>query len=113
MIDQVSPPQWNDWMVQHAALGPALLLDVREDWEVQTASVRPEGYELVHIPMGQLVQRLAELDPQRPVGCLCHHGGRSMQVAQYLAQRGFAHVANIAGGINAWAMQLDPTIARY
>ena len=60
MIDQVSPPQWNDWMAQHAAQGPALLLDVREDWEVQTASVRPEGYELVHIPMGQLVQRLAD-----------------------------------------------------
>ena len=62
MIDQVSPAQWKDWMAQQADQGPALLLDVREDWELQTASVKPDGFELLHIPMGQLVQRLSELD---------------------------------------------------
>ena len=92
---------------------PALLLDVREDWEIQTASVKPDGFELLHIPMGQLLQRLSELDPQRPLGCLCHHGGRSMQVAHYLANNGFQRVVNIAGGINAWSMQLDASIPRY
>ena len=96
MIDQVSPAQWKDWMAQQADQGPALVLDVREDWEIQTASVKPDGFELLHIPMGQLLQRLSELDPQRPLGCLCHHGGRSMQVAHYLANNGFqigrAHV---------------------
>ena len=113
MIDQVSPAQWKDWMAQQADQGPALLLDVREDWEIQTASVKPDGFELLHIPMGQLLQRLSELDPQRPLGCLCHHGGRSMQVAHYLANNGFQRVANIAGGINAWSMQLDASIPRY
>ena len=113
MIDQVSPAQWKDWMAQQAEQGPALLLDVREDWEIQTASVKPDGFELLHIPMGQLVQRLSELDPNRPLGCLCHHGGRSMQVANYLAHNGFQRVANIAGGINAWSMQVDPAIPRY
>ena len=98
-------------MAQHNQ--PALLLDVREDWELQTASVQSNGFELMHIPMGQLVQRLAELDPDRPIGCLCHHGGRSMQVAHFLAQKGFRAVANIAGGINAWSAEVDPSIPRY
>ena len=57
--------------------------------------------------------RLHELDPQRPVAVLCHHGGRSMQVAMFLARHGFARVANVAGGIDAWALQLDPTLPRY
>jgi rhodanese-related sulfurtransferase len=113
MIDQVTPAQWRDWMVQQATPGPALMLDVREDWEIQTASVQADGFELRHIPMGQLIQRLSELDPERPIACLCHHGGRSMQVANYLAQRGFTRVANIAGGIHAWSDQVDPQVPRY
>jgi rhodanese-related sulfurtransferase len=100
-------------MARQADLGPALMLDVREDWEVQTASVRADGFELRHIPMGQLVQRMSELEPERPIACLCHHGGRSMQVAGYLVQQGFARVANIAGGINAWSAQVDPQVPRY
>ena len=113
MIDQVTPGQWRDWMAQQATPGPALMLDVREDWEIQTASVQADGFELRHIPMGQLIQRLSELDPERPIACLCHHGGRSMQVANYLAQRGFTRVANIAGGIHAWSDQVDPQVPRY
>ncbi|MDI9331505.1 MAG: rhodanese-like domain-containing protein [Alphaproteobacteria bacterium] len=113
MIDQVQPAQWRDWMAQQAEQGAPLMLDVREDWEVQTASVRPDDFELVHIPMGQLVQRLSELNPERPLACLCHHGSRSMQVASYLTQRGFHKVANIAGGIHAWSAQVDPTVPLY
>ena len=64
-------------------------------------------------PMHTIPARCAELDPSRPVAVLCHHGGRSMQVALYLSQCGFARVANIAGGIDAWAQQLDPTLPRY
>jgi rhodanese-related sulfurtransferase len=90
-----------------------LVLDVREDIEVQTASVKAQGFELRHIPMGQLVQRLGELENQRPVACLCHHGGRSMQVASYLDRSGFAQVANIAGGIHAWSLQVDPSVPQY
>ncbi len=111
MIDQVSPSQLSAWMARHDQT--VTVLDVREDWEVQTASLKPEGFALRHIPMGQLVQRLAELDPDQPIACLCHHGARSMQVASFLAQQGFQHVANIAGGINAWSAQVDPSVPRY
>jgi rhodanese-related sulfurtransferase len=58
--------------------------------------------------MGSVPARLAELDPNA-VACLCHHGGRSMQVASFLhGNQGFTHVANIAGGIHAWADEVDP-----
>ena len=113
MVEQIQPAQLPDWIARHPGAQPALVLDVREDIEVQTASVQAQGFELLHIPMGQLVQRIAELNPQRPVACLCHHGGRSMQVASYLARCGFETVANIDGGINAWSMQVDPTVPQY
>lgn len=93
--------------------GTPLVLDVREPDELQTASIKANGFELVTIPMGTVPQHLAQLDANRPVACLCHHGARSMRVAGYLESQGFAHVANISGGINAWSLELDPSVARY
>lgn len=113
MIEQIQPAQLTDWINRHSGAQPVLVLDVREDFEVQTASIKAQGFELRHIPMGQLVQRLGELDPERPVACLCHHGGRSMQVASHLERSGFGHVANIAGGIHAWSAQVDATVPQY
>jgi rhodanese-related sulfurtransferase len=115
MIAQVRPNELTDWLAQaRTARGTEpVVLDVREPWELQTASVQPDGFALVHIPMGVLPVRLGELDPDRPVACLCHHGGRSMQVAAFLAHHGFAQVANIAGGIHAWALERDPSVPCY
>ena len=90
-----------------------MVLDVREPWEVQTASVQPDGFTLVAIPMNQIPARLGELEPDAPIACLCHHGSRSQQVAMFLAQRGFGELANVAGGIDAWSRELDPTVPRY
>ncbi len=112
MIDQVRPAQLNDWLAAHAGEQP-MLLDVREPIELAMASVVPEGFELRHIPMHLVPQALGELDPQRPVACLCHHGVRSMQVAMFLARNGFDQVANIAGGIDAWSMERDTAVPRY
>jgi len=86
---------------------------VREPWELQTASVRPDGFELVAIPMGELTGRLTELDPSRPLACLCHHGARSLRVAAFLEQQGFAQLANITGGIDAWSREHDASVPRY
>ncbi|MDT8991836.1 rhodanese-like domain-containing protein [Curvibacter sp. APW13] len=113
MIDQIRPTDLPQWMAANAAHGPAVVLDVREPHELQMASIKADGFELVCIPMGVIPPRLNELDPDRPVACLCHHGGRSQQVAHFLASRGFAHVANIAGGINAWSAEVDPSVPRY
>jgi rhodanese-related sulfurtransferase len=113
MITQVRPQDLASWMEQVRPFGAPLVLDVREPHELQIASVSANGFELLTIPMGVIPPRMTELDPQRPIACLCHHGGRSMQVANFLAQQGFAHVANIAGGINAWSAEIDPTVPRY
>ena len=48
-----------------------------------------------------------------PIAVLCHHGARSMQVAAFLVQQGFGHVANISGGINAWSSQVDAAVPTY
>ena len=109
-MEQLSPAQVAAW-TQAQSQRP-VLLDVREGWEVQTASVSPEGLDMIHMPMQTVPARLAELDRQRPVACLCHHGGRSMQVAFFLEAQGY-QVANVAGGIHAWATQVDPSIAVY
>jgi rhodanese-related sulfurtransferase len=117
MIAQVRPIELAAWLTAAKAHGQPVVLDVREPAELQAASVTPQGFadgfELVVIPMGTIPARLAELDPNRPVACLCHHGARSMRVAAFLAGNGFTQVANIAGGIDAWSIELDPALARY
>ncbi|MFY8055823.1 MAG: rhodanese-like domain-containing protein [Limnohabitans sp.] len=113
MIDQIQPAQLADWMQTKSSAGTTLVLDVREAWEVQTASVKANGFELQCMPMNTIPARLDELSRDQPIACLCHHGARSMQVAAFLAQQGFAHVANIAGGINAWSSQVDHTVPTY
>ena len=117
MIDHVRPAQLSAWFAAAPEGSQPLVLDVREPWELQTASVRADGFELVAIPMGELPARLAELEParqaQRPIACLCHHGGRSQRVALFLAQQGFGKVANIAGGIDAWSCEIDASTPRY
>jgi rhodanese-related sulfurtransferase len=115
MIFQVSPLQFAAWC--HAAATTPVVLDVREPWEVQTASVTPDAFTLVHVPMQSIPARLEELkrtySADQPMACLCHHGMRSQQVASYLAQHGFTEVVNLQGGIAAWAQQLDASVPQY
>jgi len=89
MIDQIQPSQLPDWISSKSASGNTVVLDVREPYEVQTACVTANGFELVTLPMGSIVEKLSELDKDRPIACLCHHGSRSMQVAAYLSSQGF------------------------
>lgn len=107
MIKDITPRQFLD---RRSAGDDLTLLDVREDWETALA---PVPSALVHIPMGQIADRLGELDPQRETVVICRSGGRSMQVAHFLAARGFRSVSNLAGGILAWSRDLDPNIPQY
>jgi len=86
------------------------LLDVREDWEVKLA---PVPTETVHIPMGEISDRVGELDPKKETVVICRSGGRSAQVAQFLERQGFGKVFNLAGGILAWSRVIDPSIPHY
>lgn len=86
-----------------------VLLDVREPWEYEMVHV--EG--ALHIPMGQIPERLGELNSAHTYVVMCHHGRRSQQVAGYLESHGYSRVHNLAGGIDAWAASLDPRLPRY
>jgi rhodanese-related sulfurtransferase len=81
----------------------------------------PSEHQFVHIaaakllPMSQLQARVGELEDSRdgPVVIHCHHGGRSLQVAAWLRQRGFTQAQSMAGGIDRWAQEIEPGMARY
>ncbi|HTV82384.1 MAG TPA: molybdopterin-synthase adenylyltransferase MoeB [Acidobacteriaceae bacterium] len=84
------------------------LLDVREPFEYQIAQMG--GYL---IPLGQVPQRMSELDPKREIVVHCKVGGRSQQAAEFLKKNGFAKVHNLAGGILAWSSEIDPGVRKY
>lgn len=123
MIAQIRPAQLQAWFEQLTANGDAsadqapLVLDVREPWELQTASIKAlQGFERLQtlaMPMQSIPARLGELDKTRPIACLCHHGMRSQSVAAFLTQQGFETVANITGGISAWSRELDASVPQY
>ena len=106
MVHELTPVEF---VAQRAAGSDAVLLDVREPWELDIA--RLPG--TVDVPMAQLADRIGELDPQRAVVVLCRSGSRSLAVARFLEGRGFRSVANLTGGILAWARDLDPALATY
>ncbi|HTJ16337.1 MAG TPA: rhodanese-like domain-containing protein [Steroidobacteraceae bacterium] len=104
-VAEITPSEF----VERRSRGESLtLLDVREEWELGVASVP----DVVHIPMGEVADRLGELDRNREVVVLCRSGRRSLQVANFLQQNGFQAV-NLAGGILAWSRELDATIPTY
>lgn len=104
----LTPTELAAWIADPARAAP-VLLDVREPWEFQTCHIA--GARLV--PMNELPARLAELDPDAEMVAICHHGARSLQVAYFLARRGFERVHNLAGGVDAWARSIDPAMPVY
>ena len=86
-----------------------VLLDVREPWENSLAKL--DGSVL--IPLGQLPQSLSKLDKNTEIIAYCHHGMRSADATGFLLQQGFPNVKNLVGGIDAWSIQVDGSIARY
>lgn len=96
------------WLADGESPRPQIV-DVREPWEVAIARLPGS----VHIPMHEIPARWSELDPQRPVVCVCHHGMRSMQVGYFLERQGLDPVYNLAGGIDAWSREVDPDCPTY
>jgi len=86
-----------------------VLLDVREPQEFAHCHI--EGS--VNIPMNTVPTRLGELAPEKEIITICHHGMRSGAIAEFLLSRGYVNVTNLQGGIDAWAIQVDPKMPRY
>ena len=85
-----------------------LVVDVREPWEWEIARIAGSR----HLPLGELPGRLGELDPHAEIVTVCHKGKRSLQAQQLLQGAGF-RVRSLAGGIDAWAEEAEPEMARY
>jgi rhodanese-related sulfurtransferase len=113
-MPNVPPPIETDCRTVKARLDardPFLLLDCREPDEHQIVSI--PGAML--LPMSQLQARAAELEPHRGKSIVvhCHHGGRSLRVANWLRSQGFDQAQSLAGGIDQWAVEIDPKLPRY
>lgn len=91
--------------------GEALLIDCRQPEEYATAKIE----QAVLIPMSELPQRLGELEQHRDSRVIihCHHGGRSLRVANWLREQGFSAAQSMAGGIDEWSREIDPSVPRY
>jgi rhodanese-related sulfurtransferase len=108
-VPELSPTEFAARWPDFATRSDVILLDVREHDELAVAAVTGA----VHIPMREIPARLAELDADKPLVVMCHSGGRSRRVAEYLTANGFATVFNLKGGIDSWSTQLDSQIPRY
>jgi len=107
-MQQLTVRQLADWLSDTDRSTP-LLVDVRESWELELC--RLDGIH--HIPMHLVPARIGELDAQQETVVICHHGGRSMQVAMFLERQGFSKLINLAGGVAQWAQQVDPSMPQY
>jgi rhodanese-related sulfurtransferase len=109
-LDPEITPQTFAQLRSAAGAEPPVLLDVREPWEFQTASL---PYSLL-MPMGDVTSRAhAELDPDAHIVVICHHGQRSLSVAMWLRGQGFERAQSLAGGIDAWSRVIDPRVPLY
>ncbi|HEY5930261.1 MAG TPA: rhodanese-like domain-containing protein [Burkholderiales bacterium] len=104
----ITAPELARWLGESVD-NPPVLLDVREPWEVELASLPGS----LAIPMGRIAAEIGSIDPDRSTVCLCHHGARSMQVAMFLERQGFSDVVNLTGGIHAWSELVDPAVKTY
>ena len=107
-MKQISAPELSAWLADASREKP-VLLDVREPWEFERARI--EGAQLV--PMREIAGRLEEIDRTKPVVAICHHGGRSMQVALFLEKAGYNNVHNLVGGVDAWSRTVDSAVPVY
>lgn len=107
-MQQITAQELAAWLAD-STKNPPVLLDVREPWEYETCHIA--GSTL--IPMQTIPARQQELEPDATIVCICHHGMRSMQVANFLEHSGFSQVINLTGGVHAWATQVDATMPIY
>lgn len=107
-MKQISASDLAAWLADASREKP-LLLDVREPWEFERARI--EGAQLM--PMRDVPAGLGKLDPDQEIVAICHHGGRSLQIAAFLEKNGYSKVHNLVGGVDAWSRTVDPTVPLY
>ena len=105
MLEDLNPQEFQDNLTNDGNT----IIDVREKWELDICKI--EG--AVNMPMSSITETFSELDPELSYSIYCHHGMRSMQVANFLLSKGFQSLFNLQGGIDAWSREIDDTVERY
>jgi rhodanese-related sulfurtransferase len=108
MVAHISP---RDLAIRLANDHPLVLVDVRQPWEHDLAAIAGS----ILIPLSELAARAGEIQapPHAAIVVYCHHGIRSLSGAAILQRLGFAEVASLTGGIDAWSCAVDPGVPRY
>lgn len=109
-MQTLSTEQLAEWLAKDSKISEhPILLDVREAWEFELCRLSGS----ISIPLSKIPSEYAQLNLQSPIVCICHHGVRSRQAALFLEQQGAHNIFNLSGGIDAWAKQIDSTMATY
>lgn len=107
-VEQIDAHGLKNWLDNNAKEQP-VLIDVREPWEFEICHIANSTL----IPMKTMPSRYTELNKNSPHVIVCHHGNRSQQVALFLANKGFTNIYNLQGGVDAWAQEIEPAMAKY
>jgi rhodanese-related sulfurtransferase len=103
---EISPDVLAAW---RQAGRPHAVLDVREAWELDICKLT----DCLHIPLGEIARRIDELPADRPIAVVCHTGRRSLMATTFLREAGIDQATNLLGGVEAWAIEVDPRMQRY
>ena len=105
MIQDLTPKEFKDYLVGD----DVTLVDVREQWEFDICQIKGA----ILMPLGEIAMTYVNLNKDSKIALYCHSGIRSMHVADFLLSKDFESVANLQGGIDAWAQEIDTTVERY
>ena len=105
MIDDLTPSEFKEYLTKDGVV----LVDVREPAELEVCIINGA----INTPMSSIEESFADLDSSASYALYCHHGMRSMRVATFLSSKGFESLVNLQGGIDAWSLEIDPSLERY
>ena len=105
MIKDLTPKEFKDYLLDDEVI----LVDVREQWEFDICKIK----DAILMPIGEIDISYVNLNKDSKIALYCHSGIRSMHVADFLLSKDFDSVANLQGGIDAWAQEIDTTVERY
>jgi rhodanese-related sulfurtransferase len=103
---EITPRETKDLLVRDKQV---LFVDVREQWEYDTSHINGS----ILIPMREIPSNLQRFENSEQVVVFCHHGMRSLDVAGWLRTQGVEGARSMAGGIDRWSTEIDPTVPRY
>ena len=105
MIQDLTPKEFKDYLADNEVT----LVDVREQWEFDICQIKGA----ILMPLGEIAMTYVNLNKDSKIALYCHSGIRSMHVADFLLSKGFQSLANLQGGIDAWAQEIDTILERY